>query len=146
MDEIILRRRLIMEKKEEKSQLIDTSATSSAYYVRKSSSEKTVMGARANGKVKLWRDNLSSGDFSGAAYTSSGLNSTNYNSPWTDTTSCVRCKFGGSNISTSATNVNLDSAYAYWKQTGRIMFAGSNTPYYGMSNIDGTLAQPGWSG
>lgn len=148
MNELNLRRRGIL-KSTKAPVLVDTSATSTAFYRRKSTAEKHVCGARANGKVKLWRDlNGGTGDFSAANYTSSGLNSTDYNNPWTDTAQAYRCKFGGSNVnpSTAASTVNLDSAYAYWKETGRIMFAGKNTPFYGMSNIDGTLAEPGWSG
>ena len=32
----------------------------------------------------------------------------------------------------------LDDSYAYFKDTGDIIFAGANTPYYGMTNIDGS--------
>lgn len=149
MNEIMRRRRALMGKSEPAPQLVDTSATATAFYRRKSNNEKTICGARLSGKVKTWRDTSNTTeDFSAAAYTSGGLNSTNFNNPWTDTTQCNRCKFGGSNVnpSTSNTNVNLSDAFAYWNETGRIMFAGPNTPFYGMSNIDGTLAQPGWSG
>ena len=131
------------------SQLVDTSATAAAFYVRKTSNEKHIAGARANGTVKIWRDSYtSSGDFSSANYTNAGLNSTDYYHPWEDVQQALRCKFGGTNTapSTTPTTVGLDSAYAYWKESGRIMFAGKNTPFYGMANIDGTLATPGWTG
>ena len=130
-------------------QLLDTSATAAAFYRRKLNKECHVCGARENGKVRLWRDTgATTNDFSAAAYTSNGLNSANFNSPWADSSQAYRCKFGGSNSSPAAspTNVNLDNAYAYWQETGRIMFAGINTPFYGMANIDGTLATPGWTG
>ena len=32
----------------------------------------------------------------------------------------------------------LDDSYAYFNYTGDIIFAGANTPYYGMTNIDGS--------
>ncbi len=143
------RRRRAMMNREPVSQLVDTSATAAAFYIRKRSAESHICGARESGKIKLWRDtNTTSGDFSLAAYTSSGLNSTNFSSPWADSAASKRCKFGGDNSSpaTTPTKVNLDNAYAYWQETGRIMFAGVNTPFYGMANIDGTLAAPGWTG
>lgn len=35
----------------------------------------------------------------------------------------------------------MDDSYAYFVNTGNIIFAGKNTPYYGMANIDGTMAE-----
>lgn len=130
--------------------LIDTSATSTAFYVRKSTSEKTIMGARTQGNIRTYRDTKTSKTdvFSAAAWTS-GLNSTNYYSPWTDSLSTTaRCKFSGASLAdpSDAVTVNLINAYAYWKETGRIMFAGANCPYYGYMYIDGRLAKTGWSG
>lgn len=34
----------------------------------------------------------------------------------------------------------IDDDYAYFADTGEVIFAGKNTPYYGMANIDGTMA------
>ena len=34
----------------------------------------------------------------------------------------------------------IDDDYAYFAATGEVIFAGKNTPYYGMANIDGTMA------
>lgn len=34
----------------------------------------------------------------------------------------------------------IDYDYLYYTDTGDIIFAGKNTPYYGMANIDGTMA------
>lgn len=34
----------------------------------------------------------------------------------------------------------IDDDYAYFEDTGEVIFAGKNTPYYGMANIDGTMA------
>ena len=36
---------------------------------------------------------------------------------------------------------HLDDAYMYVYSTGQVLFAGRNTPYYGMANIDGTPAE-----
>lgn len=36
-----------------------------------------------------------------------------------------------------------DYCYAYWDATGDVLFAGSESPYYGMANIDGTMAGGG---
>ena len=35
----------------------------------------------------------------------------------------------------------IDDCYLYVEKTGQVLFAGKNTPYYGMSNIDGTLIE-----
>lgn len=43
-------------------------------------------------------------------------------------------------------NIDMSFAYAYWTDTGDIIFAGKNSKWYGYANIDGTLAQPGWTG
>lgn len=40
----------------------------------------------------------------------------------------------------------VDDSYMYNKDTGDILFAGKNTKYYGMANIDGTIAGGGSSG
>lgn len=41
-----------------------------------------------------------------------------------------------------AVGVNhLDYSYAYYQNTGAVIFAGKNTPYYGMANIDGTMVE-----
>lgn len=37
----------------------------------------------------------------------------------------------------------IDDDYAYFADTGDVIFAGKNTPYYGMANIDGTMAGGG---
>ena len=37
----------------------------------------------------------------------------------------------------------IDDDYAYFEDTGEVIFAGKNTPYYGMANIDGTMAGGG---
>ena len=34
----------------------------------------------------------------------------------------------------------IDDDYAYFADTGEVIFAGKNTQYYGMANIDGTMA------
>ena len=33
----------------------------------------------------------------------------------------------------------IDDSYMYFEETGDVIFAGRNTPYYGMKNIDGTM-------
>ena len=38
---------------------------------------------------------------------------------------------------------SVDDSWAYFEDTGEIIFAGKNTQYYGMSNIDGTMAGGG---
>lgn len=35
-------------------------------------------------------------------------------------------------------NAYIDTAYAYWSDTGEVIFACKNSPYYGKANIDGT--------
>lgn len=37
---------------------------------------------------------------------------------------------------------NADDCYLYVKSTGQVLFAGKNTPYYNMANIDGTPYTP----
>lgn len=43
-------------------------------------------------------------------------------------------------------SIDMSYAYAYWTDTGAIIFAGKNSKWYGYANIDGTQAQPGWTG
>lgn len=43
-------------------------------------------------------------------------------------------------------NIDMSFAYAYWADTGAIIFAGKNSKWYGYANIDGTMAKPGWTG
>lgn len=57
----------------------------------------------------------------------------------------------------TVTSADIDDSYAYWYapqsatvfpvgvRAGDIIFAGKNTPYYGMANIDGTMAGDGAS-
>ena len=57
----------------------------------------------------------------------------------------------GNGIAFTLFTADVDDSYAYWSVTvgqiapvgvrhGDIIFAGKNTPYYGMANIDGTMA------
>ena len=43
-------------------------------------------------------------------------------------------------------NIDMNCAYAYWTDTGDIIFAGKDSKWYGYANIDGTPAWPGWTG
>ena len=60
----------------------------------------------------------------------------------------------GNGVAFTLFTADLDDSYAYWSVTGSqiapvgvrhgdIIFAGKNTPYYGMANIDGTMAGGG---
>lgn len=42
--------------------------------------------------------------------------------------------------------IDMSFAYAYWTDTGDIIFAGKNSKWYGYANVNGTLARPGWTG
>ena len=43
-------------------------------------------------------------------------------------------------------SIDMSFAYAYWTDTGDIIFAGKDSKWYGYANIDGTPAWPGWTG
>ncbi len=61
---------------------------------------------------------------------------------------------GNFGVRFTLSSADIDNSYVYWRanaddvilpigvRSGDILFAGKNTPYYGMTNIDGTLAVP----
>ena len=143
MNEIMRRRRALIGPSDQ--QIVDTSATSTAFYIRKTSAEQNIVYANPIEQVKIWNDQFTGySDFATSSYNRVSVKQ--YNDPWIKTNN--RFKFGGSNTdpATSISTVDLNYAHAYWQETGRIIFAGIHSPYYGLSNIDGTKALPGWSG
>ena len=85
-----------------------------------------------NGKLQYWND----AEFLEYWSTAVSLN----------TEKSYTLKSGATRFRTSLAINGIDDSYAYDKATGYIYFAGANTKYYGMANIDGTLAGGGSGG
>lgn len=85
-----------------------------------------------NGKLQYWND----AEFLEYWSTAVSLN----------TERSYTLESGATRFRTSLAINGIDDSYAYDKATGYIYFAGANTKYYGMANIDGTLAGGGSGG
>lgn len=85
-----------------------------------------------NGKLQYWND----AEFLEYWSTAVSLN----------TEKSYTLKSGATRFRTSLAINGIDDSYAYDSATGYIYFAGANTKYYGMANIDGTLAGGGSGG
>lgn len=98
----------------------------------------------AKTKIALYRDdtiyNISSMTLNKETGTTSGGKDTNF--------------LYGTGIAFTLFTADVDDSYAYWSvadnqiapvgvRHGDVIFAGKNTPYYGMANIDGTMAGGG---
>ena len=125
-------------------QLVDTSCTyMGEYQITKVGSIRSFTGARSSGQFRVYWSINASGNYSGASYKNIGTSLTTIDTG----VSILRIKVGNSTAGT-VTNpvaINMNNAYLYHTSTGNIIFAGPSTQYYGMSNINGTLAQPGWT-
>lgn len=86
----------------------------------------------SNGKLQYWND----AEF--LEYWSTAVN--------LNTEKSYTLKSGATRFRTSLAINGIDDSYAYDRATGYIYFAGANTKYYGMANIDGTLAGGGSGG
>ena len=138
------RRRGIISEQGEAPQIVDTSCTTMGEYsVTKVSTTRKFTGARASGSFRCYYATSASGNYSGALYKNVGASETTIEV----SASILRIKVGNSSAATQTNpvSINMDDAYLYHTATGNIIFAGPDTRYYGMSNIDGTLATPGWT-
>ena len=79
-----------------------------------------------NGKLQYWND----AEFLEYWSTAVSLN----------TEKSYTLKSGATRFRTSLAINGIDDSYAYDKATGYIYFAGANTKYYGMANIDGSTS------
>lgn len=79
-----------------------------------------------NGKLQYWND----AEFLEYWSTAVSLN----------TEKSYTLKSGATRFRTSLATNGIDDSYAYDKATGYIYFAGANTKYYGMTNIDGSTS------
>jgi hypothetical protein len=126
------------------AQIIDTSCTASGMYQNQyQDSSLQLTGVRTAGQFRVFFSSAKSGDFLTAAYFSIYTTETTNNIP----KKYRRIKVGNSsaNVESNPPGINMSTAYLYYTNTGNIIFAGKSTRYYGMSNIDGTMAQPGWT-
>ena len=145
MNEIFRRRRALMAQGESAPQIVDTSCTAMGEYpVTKVNAKKSLTGARSAALFRVYYSTASSGNYSTSNYFAIQTSATTKEIP---TTNVLRIKVGNSSAATESNPVSIDmkTAYLYWTATGNIIFAGSETQYYGMSNINGTMAQPGWT-
>lgn len=90
----------------------------------------------ANGVARYYTNNASSAAYVGTFYNTDGSEGTSGNyTKINDGSVPVSLKF-------TVFTAYADKSYAYFANSGRVIFAGVNSPYYGMANIDGTLAGP----
>ena len=78
------------------------------------------------GKLQYWNDTEQVEYWSAAAYRNAEKSYT--------------LKSGATRFRTSLATNGINDSYAYDKATGYIYFAGANTKYYGMTNIDGSTS------
>ena len=90
----------------------------------------------ANGVARYYTNNATSNAYIGDFYNTDGR----------EGTSGVYTKINDGTVPTTVKftvfTAYANKSYAYFANTGRVIFAGVDSPYYGMANIDGTLAGP----
>ena len=87
-------------------------------------------------KLQMVDDTYTKVEYYSISVSSEGEKSVGFSTSGTVEKGAVKFRF-------SLEEATVDDAYMYFSGTGDVVFAGKNTPYYRMANIDGTMAGGG---